>query len=55
MQRQGNKVSAVDSEGKTLYGFTISADGKQLIMTQRNGETLESDNQIVFEVEKTEE
>ena len=55
VQRQGNKVSAVDSEGTTLYGFTISADGKQLIMTQRNGETLESDNQIVFEVEKTEE
>lgn len=50
--RRGDKVSAMDSEGKTLYGFTISADGTQIILTQRDGEDLESESQVVFEMEQ---
>ena len=51
--RRGNMVLALNSEGKTAYGLYIPADGKQLILIQRDGADLEQE--IVFEKEVTEE
>lgn len=51
--RRGNMVLALNSEGKTAYGLYIPADGKQLILIQRDGADLEQE--IVFEKEVAEE
>ena len=49
LSRRGNLVNAADSEGKTVYGFHIPEDGKQIVLTQLNGEDLAQEKQIVFE------
>lgn len=53
--RSGNQVIAKDSEGKILYGLSIAADGKQIVLDQRNGEELAQEKQLVFEMVKAEE
>ena len=53
--RRGNMIFVLNAEGKTAYGLYIPADGKQLILIQRDGATLEPDYQIVFEKEVAEE
>ena len=52
--RQGAMVIVMNKENKVIYGFTITNGGKQLALLQKDGQTLEKDAIVYYDLESAE-
>ena len=52
--RQGALVIIMNKENKVIYGFTITNGGKQLALLQKDGQTLEKDAIVYYDLESAE-
>ena len=52
--RQGAMVIVMNKENKVIYGFTITNDGKQIALLQKDGQTFEKDAIVYYDLESAE-
>ena len=52
--RQGAMVIVMNKENKVIYGFTITNGGKQIALLQKDGQTLEKDAIVYYDLESAE-
>ena len=52
--RQGALVIIMNKENKVIYSFTITNGGKQLALLQKDGQTLEKDAIVYYDLESAE-
>lgn len=48
---QGAMVIVMNAEYKAKYGFTITSDGKQLVLIQKDGQAFEQDDVVYYDLE----
>lgn len=49
--RQGALIIVMNAENKVVYGFTITNDGQQIALLQKDGQTFEGDAVVYFDLE----
>ena len=52
--RQGALVIIMNKENKVIYSFSLTSDGKQLVLVKKDGQTFEGDGLVYFDLESAE-
>ena len=52
--RQGAMVIVMNKENKVIYSFSLTSDGKQLVLVKKDGQTFEGDGLVYFDLESAE-